>query len=452
MNCPESHGCMSANRVAIIIGKRLSYYSLGTLNSTVLAIYYHSLRIQINLYKLNPKCTKMKKSYALKPFETIVYEITNNPSQYSNQDAMDKIIQKIANEKTGIYNQFQSQIFHLKNEDHIRVTVQQYYKGVVNLINRVYHLNINTPQTETNKSEVISYILISLEELQHFFEVEYAQYLSPEERVPLPELLIIKSDFLKRLPELPDILVKGRNTERSIEMVMGALSEFVTRIANNELITLREANYHVEFLKELERGETTILPDCPTLHEVLFVWNFNSYESLGYFTKEMQSRIDVHVTPEEKLQYMRYEFKRMLHLPAKPKTIYDKRYPSIKSYFTGWLEKEIEYLEHKMAGLNPTGTIAQNPLVPPKPVKVMINLSVDQLGLGLKALTESQTLIANSMRAVFEEAAKCLCTPRTEQISWENMRTKSYTPEAKDVVRTIEVFEKGINILRALIR
>jgi len=443
---------MSANRVAIITGKRLYYYSLGTLNPTVLAIFYHSLRIQINLYKLNPKCTKMKKSYALKPFETIVYEITNNSTLYSNQDAMDAIIQKIANEKTAIYNVFQSQIFHLKNEDHIRVTVQQYYKAVVNLINRVYHLNINTLPNETNKSEVVSYILISLEELQHFFEVEYAQYLSPEEKVPLPELLMIKTDFLRRLPALPDILLKGRNTERSIEMVMGALSQFITRIANNDLITLREANYHVEFLKELERGETTILPDCPTLHEVLFVWNFNSYESLGYFTKEMQSRIDVHITQEEKLQYMRYEFKRMLHLPAKPKTIYDKRYPSIKSYFTGWLEKEIEYLEQKMTGVTPFVAAHQNPLSPPKPVKVMINLSVDQLGLGLKALTESKTLIANSLRSVFEEAAKVLCTPRTEQISWENMRTKSYTPEVKDVIRTIEAFENGIGILKALIR
>lgn len=390
----------------------------------------------------------MKKIYAFEWLEVLTLKLKPGEVQLQ-EDRTDDLIKEISFEKQNTLRTLRNQIMLIKDEHHTETVVRKYYRAILLLIDKVYTYKEVTLAQSNPYTDLMEYLWITLNEIQQFIEVHYQVYLTQEERVPLPELLLIKADFLQRLPALRGILKKGKNTARSIQMVMDALADFIARIEKNELITLREAKYHVEFLIELERGETTILPDCPTLHEVLFVWNFNSFESLGYFTKEMQLRVDAKPTQEEKLQYMKFEFKRMLHLPAKPNTIYDKRYPSIKSYFTGWLEKEIEYLEQRTARISPLSHLPSAAMEPPKPYKVMVNLSSDQVGLLLKGFTDAQLLTANSMRAVFEDVVPRLSTPRKDELSWQNMRIKTYSPERKDVVRSVEALEKVIKIIQS---
>ncbi|NLU94862.1 hypothetical protein [Chitinophaga sp. Ak27] len=389
----------------------------------------------------------MKKIYAFEWLEELTSKLKPGEVQLQ-EDRTGDLIKEISFEKQNSLRTLRNQITLIKDEHHTETVVRKYYRAILLLIDKVYTYKEVTLVQSNQYTDLLEYLWITLNEIQQFIEVHYQGYLTQEERVPLPELLLIKADFLQRLPALRSILKKGKNTARSIQMVMDALASFIARIEKNELITLREAKYHVEFLIELERGETTILPDCPTLHEVLFVWNFNSFESLGYFTKEMQLRVDAKPTQEEKLQYMKFEFKRMLHLPAKPNTIYDKRYPSIKSYFTGWLEKEIEYLEQKTTRISPLSNLPSARMDPPKPYKVMVNLSSDQLGLLLKGFTDAQLLTANSMRAIFEDVVPRLSTPRKDELSWQNMRIKTYSPERKDVVRSVEALEKVIKIIQ----
>jgi hypothetical protein len=81
----------------------------------------------------------------------------------------------------------------------------------------------------------------------------------------------------------------------------------------------------------------------------------------------------------------------------------------------------------------------------PEPFKVMVLLSVDQIGLILRALDSVRILKAKSLNAVFESITPFLSTPRKPEISWESMRSKSYTFEEKDKQTVIKILQTVID-------
>jgi hypothetical protein len=376
----------------------------------------------------------MKKNYVLQSLESLLHEITQHPFQEKTDDQTAQLIQSIANEKVKVYNYLKAEIINLKQEEHTRLMVQKYHHAIVLLINQTFNLQKRSMDLDINSKEIVAYLLVSLEEMQQFLELSYPAFLSPQKFMGLPELTALKLEIEKKLPDLPPILEIGKNSEMSITIVLNAFKQFTDRIEKQEAITIEQYDYHRQLLDDLlTRGhEPIMLQDCPTLHELLLYWNFNSTDSIKYFRKGLEELIQQNETEKEKLDFMHYQFKRLLLIPVMQKKIYDKNFPSIKSFFLGWLKNEIDYLEQKSEGIRPLVEGYNSTREKVSPVKVQVDLSADQISLILRGMRDTNILISKSMDSVFQLIIPHLSTKQRADLSPKSAQKKAYAGEDRD--------------------
>jgi len=390
----------------------------------------------------------MKHNYAYQWLEQLITTDLHSEMYEGEPISEEKYTQtmrKLSEDKIRICNELKEEVFAMNDEDQIGLFVRKHHKAIIHLIDKTFQLKVRQEIQGKEVQEVLSYTFIVLETMQQFVEVNYPLYLSPEDRVPLPELLELRDAILQKMEVLPDILREGRNSEKNIEIVLEAYHEFVQRIDKREMITAREANYHRELLRDLMLAniESNVLPDCPTLHEMLFNWNFNSKSMMSYFTGGLQQLLAAKESTEEKLEFLRIHFKQLLHLPVKPQVIYDKEYPSIKSHFSNWIENEILYLEQRASSFSPITQLGKSG-ARKVDSKVELTLSSDQAGLILRSAYELQVLKSRSMSAVFKNIVPALQTKGAEEPDWDNMRSSTYRVERSDKAVAVAVLNKII--------
>ncbi|WP_179414592.1 hypothetical protein HDF19_00395 [Mucilaginibacter sp. E4BP6] len=80
--------------------------------------------------------------------------------------------------------------------------------------------------------------------------------------------------------------------------------------------------------------------------------------------------------------------------------------------------------------------------------KILCQLSVDQLGIILKAADDAKLVIAQSLSLVFKSIVPYLSTPAREELSWQSMRSSSYHPEERDKELAILALEKMIKEIK----
>jgi hypothetical protein len=125
--------------------------------------------------------------------------------------------------------------------------------------------------------------------------------------------------------------------------------------------------------------------------------------------------------------------------------------PDLDKVIGNWFAQEITYLEKKSQwDVTP---LTQS--IPPSfakektdPIKVMVLLNVDQIGIILRALDSLRILKAKSMNAVFQSITPFLSTPKTSDISWDSMRSKAYSFEEKDKLAVIKILQSVIDWIR----
>lgn len=76
--------------------------------------------------------------------------------------------------------------------------------------------------------------------------------------------------------------------------------------------------------------------------------------------------------------------------------------------------------------------------------KILCTLSVDQIGLILKAADDTRLIQAKSLSQVFKSIVPYLSTSNKTDISFDSMRSSTYHPEAADKRKAIAVLEKMI--------
>jgi hypothetical protein len=80
--------------------------------------------------------------------------------------------------------------------------------------------------------------------------------------------------------------------------------------------------------------------------------------------------------------------------------------------------------------------------------KIFCKLSVDQLGIILKAADDTKLIIASSLSLIFRSLVPFLSTENSKRISWNSMRKSTYHMEQHDKDVAIEALEKLIATIR----
>jgi hypothetical protein len=76
--------------------------------------------------------------------------------------------------------------------------------------------------------------------------------------------------------------------------------------------------------------------------------------------------------------------------------------------------------------------------------KILCSLSVDQIGLILRAADDTKLIQAKSLNLVFKSIVPYLSTSNKTDISFDSMRSSTYHPEAPDKEKAIAALEKMI--------
>ncbi|MDN5288956.1 MAG: hypothetical protein JWR38_5230 [Mucilaginibacter sp.] len=84
----------------------------------------------------------------------------------------------------------------------------------------------------------------------------------------------------------------------------------------------------------------------------------------------------------------------------------------------------------------------------PQIFKMLCRLTVDQLGIILRAADDAKVIVSNSISMIFKTVVPYLSTENRKDISWDSMRSNSYHPEESDKQIAIEALEKLINKIR----
>jgi hypothetical protein len=80
--------------------------------------------------------------------------------------------------------------------------------------------------------------------------------------------------------------------------------------------------------------------------------------------------------------------------------------------------------------------------------KILCTLSVDQIGLILKAADDTRLIQAKSLSQVFKSIVPYLSTPNKIDISFDSMRASTYHPETTDKEKAIAALERMISKIK----
>lgn len=357
---------------------------------------------------------------------------------------------KIEEEKAKHQNYLRNQVFSLLDEGKIEVLIKQYYSTLVVLLDQAHHNQDHVIKISLSLKEVQALIIQSLEEMLSFIEIRYSNYLSLDQRAPITYLLITKKQLSKQVTVLKVELHKRIEDKLLLEIVFLTINTFLVNVSSDVPVSLRETLYIKELVKKLQDLCNSGSSHCNSagLNEILIYLNFNSKAYLDYFTLTVKEKINSLNLVSEKLEVLLLMIKDFNQINRKPGIALNNTEKHIKKIIANWFNEEVQYLERKINCTNPQ--LQKNIIQQHKseePLKIKCALSVDQLSLFLRAADESKVIIARSLNDLFKQIVPHLSTPYKNDISFDSMRSKSYSAETREkeiVIKALEQMIKNI--------
>lgn len=392
----------------------------------------------------------MSKLYPLEWLDSLVL-YTFNPkktdvSTLSNQD-LSLISENVLKESQKIQIHLKNEIFSLHKKRQIRLLVRKYHSTLVFLLDNIIENQKNAVFQISNLSKISDVVIGALDELISFVENRFSYYLSLDERVPITYLLVSRNELQLRLNRIRKKKIANKSDENSIDIVIQLLSKSLE--SNMEFkVTYRQIRYHRELLKSLESLDYYQVNSnfFSSVDELLISTNFNSPEYIDSVTNRINRKL-ISYDLAKKVSHLLLYCKEFNQLYSNEKNTFDPKLQNIKYVLGNWFKYEIDYLERQITApfevvedkvndkKDKIGILAS---------KIECDLSIDQMALILRATDEARIVKARSMNHFFKMVVPHLSTPFKADLSYQSVRSKSYTPEERDKEITIKILEKII--------
>lgn len=393
----------------------------------------------------------MSKIYPLEALDLLVLQ-TFNPKKSDlstlSENDLARIAENILKESQKIQIRIKNQIFVLRRKREIRLLVRKYHSSLVYLLDAVLQ-NSETAFGST-LLKVKDTIIDVLEELLSFLENRFSYYLSLDQRVPITYLIVAKKEMLLLIAAVRKRQLSSSEDKRNVEIVM---MEVYNAIESSKAfkITYRQMIYMRELLSAVNNLTFTDghYAYFSNLEEVLIALNFNCLLFINGLTDRIGNSVRSKVVTAEKLEELLSWYKKFSQFYMNEKMTFDAGFQNIRSALDNWFSFEIEYLQRQTII---TDVRSKVPVIADKIKKVNkveCDLSVDQLGLILRAADEVRILKAKSMNLVFQTIVPHLSTPLKKDLSYQSMRSKSYNAEDRDKEIAILTLEKIIKKIRS---
>jgi len=395
----------------------------------------------------------MCEGYVLEWLDTLI-SVTLNPLKSEVGSIPPEDINKLQNliiqEKDKVQSAIKFTVFNLNDETAIKCAIKNYHSSLVSLLDQA--LENKGPFAENAAPQAILDNIIScIEEVLFLIERRFTSYLGIDERVPATYFDLLKKELLKRLPRT----IKKHREQHSLipvlELIIREVEAFLNLPSDKHKHTFREMFYLKDLCVELEfleyNGDATLYT---TLDEVLIRMNFNSKTYIYNLTQRIAAHINSVEQPSERMECLLFDLKSFKQLHKKPGMIFLTQNAVLHKQVDNWFSQEIFYLEKKIhyAIVPLKGGEQKSAPKDKEKEKLLSILSVDQMALILRAADDLRIVMARSLNSVFKNIVPFLSTPYQENISYDSMRSKSYSAESRDkeiVTETLQQMIKKIN-------
>ncbi len=341
-----------------------------------------------------------------------------------------RILREALEETDKIKAQLVQEVFAFTKEKEIEVFIKNYQLGCTHLLDRLYQQEqqLNTP----NKTAIQFYngFYQPILSLLSFIEERFSKYFDRFEKVPDVYLALTKEELRQQQQLLRNVL---QETEEGL--ITAKLLERLDSFVNDspvQSITYRDIMFFKELTRELQdvgqwKKQANIYSG---VQQLLIYLNYNAKEFVNDMVNKIAAELQRLDDLNDRIDRLLLYSKTLNQLQLKPDSSLLHRHPSIKLQLSNWFSEELAYLEHKLNGLH----THQKAQVPHKlPHKVLCQLPVDQLGIFFRAASDLHIINASSQKALFEQIAPLLSTTYRTTLSPDSMRSKSYSPEKKDI-------------------
>lgn len=396
----------------------------------------------------------MNTIYPLEWLEALILQVLhlrkNGVGNLSKQD-LEQIEEQVARESKTVQRRLKEEVFLLLRKREIRLQIRKYHSSLIYLLDTLIENQKKDVTDDTSGISSITGLLIqNLEELLSFVENRFTAYLSLDERVPLPYLMLSRNELLLKLGTLRKKWKGNASDRRIITIVLDKLLEFVKSFSGKK-VTYRQIIYQKELLKGLEnlQEKTSESRFFSQVEELLIERNFNSEAYIRYLKYHLDDHLKEYKLSGSKIEELLLCYKEFSQLPSIEKWSFDSCQPNLKYDMDNWFRQEIMYLERKLE--LETGRISiqhHGPVPVGTQNKIACDLSADQIGLILRGADETRLIKARSMNLVFQTLVPHLSTPFKQELSYSSLRSKSYNAEDRDKEIAIAALEKIIKKIR----
>lgn len=391
--------------------------------------------------------------YVLEWLDTLI-SVTLNPVKSEIGSMLPEDINKLQNlimqEKDKVQSAIKFTVFNLNDETAIKCAIKNYHSSLVSLLDQALENKVQVKENAISKP-VLDNVISCVEELLFLIERRFTSYLGIDERVPSTYFDLLKKELLKRLPRAAKKYREQHSLIPVFELIVREAEALLNLPADKHKHTFREMFYMKDLCLELEfleySDEATLYT---TLDEVLIRMNFNSKTYIYNLTQRIAAHINSVEQPSERMERLLFDLKSFKQLHKKPGMIFLMQNAALHKQVDNWFSQEIFYLEKRIHyAIVPLKGGEQKAAPKDKEKEKLLSiLSVDQMALILRAADDLRIVMARSLNSVFKNIVPFLSTPYQENISYDSMRSKSYSAESRDkeiVTETLQQMIKKIN-------
>ncbi len=379
---------------------------------------------------------------------TIVLESGESEVSTLSTAQYEKITGKIHEKKQNYISFCNRQRLRLSSRRKIQLLIKQHHQSLLLLLDQAAQATARINPLNTLAADALAQLTGCVYELLSFIQSSHRDYLDLDEHAPHTYLAEFTRQHHSRISQAKHQLTSKNADPNLVAILLDSLS--IDTSSWLQPVSFRTVFYQRELLYGIE--QTLLTVQHPKINdallELLVYLNFNSRPFLDYYTRYLAGKIDTITQPNEKIRHLLLHYKQFNQMHRKPGIKLSPAHSDIRKFISNWFTQEIGYLKDipqpdpiPLEHLAAAGPASES-------FKIMVLLSVDQIGLLLRALDSLRILKARSMSRVFESIVPFLSTPRKAEISWESMRSKSYAFEEKDKQTVIKMLESVINWIK----
>lgn len=392
----------------------------------------------------------MCEGYALEWLDILI-TVTLNPQKTKTQklssEDIVKLNEHIFTERDKILSKIKSVIFNLTDEAKIRCSVEKYHSGLVSLLDQA----LETRATGSKNLKLLwDSVTYCLDDLISFIEKRFANYLGRQERVSATYLSRTRKDIIKLLSGIIEKPIHQNVLKSTLDIVIRELVDFLNLPVEKHTHTFQEILYVNDL--GLAIAEQNFIEERDVfsgLDELLIYTNFNSKEYMRDLTQRIMAQINnIYLIPD-KLERLIFLLKSFKQLPRKRDAVYCSANSDLYKQVCNWFNQELSYLEKQIhySVISPVNSPEPKGITG-KETKIRSILSVDQMAIILRAADELKIVTARSLSSVFKAIVPHLSTLNQENISYDSMRSKSYSAEIRDKEVVIHFLQQMIKTIK----